>query len=62
MEEAKFVVHMKKTKKSHPKLHHLIPSKRLETLHMAIMKPKRVDSFGKKKYVGVIADDFSKSA
>ena len=29
---------------------------------MAIMKPKRVDSFGKKKYVGVIADDFSKSA
>ena len=52
----------KQTKMPHSKLHHQITSKRLETLHMALMEPKQVDSFGRKKYVGVIADDFSKSS
>ena len=45
----------------HTKLHHQVTSKSSETLHMALMEPKQVDNFGKKKCVGVIANDFSKS-
>ncbi|CAJ2667397.1 unnamed protein product [Trifolium pratense] len=50
----------KQTKVSHQKLQHLSTSRVLELLHMDLMGPIQVESFGGKKYVLVVVDDFSR--
>ena len=53
---------VKQNKMSNSKLHHQITSKGLEILHMVLIKPMQVNNVGRKRFIGVFADDFSKSA
>jgi hypothetical protein len=50
----------KQTKAIHKKSNTLATSRPLELLHMDLMGPSRVESIGRKKYIFVIVDDFSR--
>jgi hypothetical protein len=50
----------KQTKMSHKKVQHLTTTKTLELLHMDLMGPMQVESFGGKKYIFVCVDDYSR--
>jgi transposase InsO family protein len=50
----------KQTRMSHPRLAHQATSKVLKLLHMDLMGPMHVESIGRKMYVLVVVDDFSR--
>ena len=50
----------KQTKSSHPKVNVIATSLPLELLHVNLMGPSRTESFGGKRYIMVVVDDFSK--
>jgi hypothetical protein len=44
----------------HKKVQHLTTTKTLELLHMDLMGPMQVESLGRKKYVFVCVEDYSR--
>ena len=50
----------KQTKANHQKVNVISTSRCLELLHVDLMGPTRTESFGGKRYIMVIVDDFSR--
>ena len=50
----------KQVKSKHPSVTEVQTSRPLELLHIDLMGPTRVQSFGGKKYILVVVDDFTK--
>ena len=50
----------KQTKSTHPKVNVVATSRPLELLHMDLMGPMRIESMGRKRYIMVVVDDFSR--
>ena len=50
----------KQTKSAHPKVNVVATSRPLELLHVDLMGPTRTESMGRKRYIMVVVDDFSR--
>ena len=50
----------KQTKSTHPKVNVVATSQLLELLHVDLMGPTRTESMGRKMYIMVVVDDFSR--
>ena len=50
----------KQTKSAHPKVNVVATSRPLELLHVDLMGPTRIESMGRKRYIMVVVDDFSR--